>query len=48
MPNKQTICQDIRDMLNSGQLRAGMKITSHREMSRKNCVAISTETRSIN
>lgn len=48
MPNKQTICQDIRDMLNSGQLRAGMKIPSHRELSRKYCVAIATVTRAIN
>lgn len=48
MSGKQAICHDIKEMLRSGALRTGMRIPSHRELSRKYDVAIATVTRAIN
>ena len=48
MSPQETIYRSIRDRIESGELRPGMALPPHRELSRAFSVAITTVTRAIN
>lgn len=47
MSPQEKICRDIRERIRTGELHAGMRLTPHRDLSRKYGVAIATVTRAV-
>ena len=47
MSPQETICRFVREQIEAGELRPGMKLPPHRELSRRFSVAIATVTRAI-
>ncbi len=48
MSPQEKICRHIRERIGSGELRPGMQLPPHRELSRQFSVAITTVTRAVN